>query len=137
MRSKTGNGQARDGNSATAAKQTGKGTATRSHHTNFGGIHHRRDKRYPFREGPLRPEDIAEVEAFESRNGEDSGETEARIPEWSEALMLWLSWNSTYEKLTARMCKPGQDSRKIEALMDEMDQLRSRAIQVSEGLLAQ
>jgi len=51
--------------------------------------------------------------------------------------MLWLSWNSTYEKVTARMCKPGQDSAKLEAMMDEMDQLRKRAIELSEEVLAE
>ena len=55
--------------------------------------------------------------------------------EWNEALMLWLSWNSTYEKVTAKMCKPGQNATKLERLMDEMDQLRSRAIETTERLL--
>ncbi|REJ68157.1 MAG: hypothetical protein DWQ31_08460 [Planctomycetota bacterium] len=54
---------------------------------------------------------------------------------WQEALMLWLSWNRAYERLTAKMCRAGQDQEKLEQLMDEMDQLRVQAIDRSEALL--
>jgi len=101
---------------------------------NFDGIHHRRDKRYPLGAARPRPEEIAEL----SEEILDSPEDEIDSDEikWKEALMLWLSWNSTYEKVTARMCKPGQDQQKLEAMMDEMDRLRRQAIDLSEKLIA-
>ena len=101
----------------------------------FTGIHHRRDKRYPLQSS----RSLADVEAAHhfAANQSDESETVADgvDAEWNEALMLWLSWNSTYEKVTAKMCKPGQNATKLERLMDEMDQLRSRAIATTERLL--
>ena len=97
------------------------------------GIHNRRDKRYPF--APSR-HPVSEAEA--TAPSVDKPETASwdTIPEWKEALMLWLSWNSTYEKVASRMCKEGVDQRKIEAMMDEMDQLRRRAIEMSERMIS-
>jgi hypothetical protein len=62
---------------------------------------------------------------------EDSGRTR-----WAEAVMLWLSWNSTYEKVTQRMYQDNKNPEKLQALMDEMDQLRRRAVVLSEELIA-
>ena len=101
----------------------------------YRGIHQRRDKRYPFRSGRLKPEDLAEARAYEAEQQEE--EAPKPVPQWQEALMLWLSWNSTYEKLTARMCKPGQNQDKLERMMDELDELRSRALQLSEQIISQ
>jgi hypothetical protein len=103
--------------------------------SNFSGIHHRRDKRFPLQSS----HSVADIEAahhFENSQAEASeiGQQGADA-EWNEALMLWLSWNSTYEKVTAKMCKPGQNATKLERMMDEMDQLRSRAIETTERLL--
>ena len=101
---------------------------------NFSGIHHRRDKRYPMQTS----RSLADIEAAHQASGElDEAATdlEAVDAEWNEALMLWLSWNSTYEKVTAKMCKPGQNATKLERMMDEMDQLRSQAIETTERLL--
>ena len=101
----------------------------------FSGIHHRRDKRFPMQSG----RSIADIEAahaYESNEGTDDVDRGEHVDaEWNEALMLWLSWNSTYEKVTAKMCKPGQNASKLERMMDEMDQLRSRAIETTERLL--
>ena len=101
---------------------------------NFSGIHHRRDKRYPMQSS----RSLADIEAAHHASGE-LGEAAADLEqvdaEWNEALMLWLSWNSTYEKVTAKMCKPGQNAVKLERMMDEMDQLRSQAIETTERLL--
>ena len=55
------------------------------------------------------------------------------LPKWSEALMLWLSWNSTYEKLTQQMFKGSERTDRLEAMMDELDQLRTRAVALSDG----
>ncbi|NIL99334.1 MAG: hypothetical protein GTO53_14635 [Planctomycetales bacterium] len=99
------------------------------------GIHNRRDKRIPFRSTRIRPEDVAEARAYEAEHQE--AEVAQQASEWQEALMLWLSWNSTYEKLTAKMCKEGQNQEKLERLMDELDELRSRALQISEQIISQ
>ena len=55
-------------------------------------------------------------------------------PDWNEAIMLWLSWNSTYEKATAKMYKGG-DKEKLRAMVKEMEYLRKQAIELSQGLL--
>ena len=101
---------------------SGRGRRGGAGNNSFSGIHHRRDKRYPLQSG----RSVADV---------DVDVQEKVDAEWNEALMLWLSWNSTYEKVTAKMCKPGQNASKLERMMDEMDQLRSRAIETTERLL--
>jgi len=113
------------------------GSASGSQHVVYSGIHNRRDKRYPFRSGRLRPEDLAEARAYEAEQEQEQEETHTPVPQWQEALMLWLSWNSTYEKLTAKMCKSGQNQEKLERMMDELDELRSRALQLSEQIISQ
>jgi len=95
----------------------------------FGGMHQRRDKRFPLASKvavdlvPLAPKEPAVPLAADP------------MTPWKEALMLWLSWNSTQEKLTSKLCKPGQDQKKIEALLDEADGLRQRALDISEKLI--
>lgn len=84
----------------------------------------------------MTPADIQAAQELESNQqllSEDT--TDEAAAAWNEALMLWLSWNSTYEKVTAKMCKSGQDATKLERLMDEMDQLRTQAIKTTEQLL--
>ena len=99
------------------------------------GIHNRRDKRFPMaKTGTSVEEPVALADGENPEHRVDpahSPETSA----WQEAVMLWLSWNSTYEKLTAKMCRAGTDQAKLEALMDEMDQLRTQAITLSEELI--
>ena len=76
---------------------------------NFSGIHHRRDKRYPMQSS----RSLVDIEAAHHASGEldeAAADLEQVDAEWNEALMLWLSWNSTYEKVTAKMCKPGQNA---------------------------
>jgi len=53
----------------------------------------------------------------------------------AEALHLWLRWNSAYEHITEDMFRAGQDQRKLESLMDQMDQLRQQAIDLSRSVL--
>jgi hypothetical protein len=96
-------------------------------------MHLRRDKRFPFANRsrfdsappPVAPPPVSQPVEI---NG---------LKAWQEAVMLWLSWNSTNDKLTEKMCKPGCDQQKLEALMDEMDKLRQRAIDLSEQLVRQ
>jgi hypothetical protein len=95
----------------------------------YGGIHLRRDKRYPLANRGAPPMPQPEAAPKPAPLSADP------LTQWKEAVMLWLSWHSTQEKLTAKMCKPGQDQNKIEALLDEADKLRKRAIELSEDLI--
>ena len=100
------------------------------------GIHNRRDKRF-FCEKP-RPalEDAMEMSA--QTTATDDGHKASTVPgdrpDWNEAIMLWLSWNSTYEKATAKMYKGG-NKEKLRAMVNEMECLRKQAIELSQGLL--
>jgi hypothetical protein len=129
MRSTSGKRGGRRGDSSNGANHSNQTKAT------FSGIHHRRDKRYPLQSSNLDPAQIQAAQEYVSEQQDLIQAEGASDAEWNEALMLWLSWNSTYEKVTAKMCKQGQDSGKLERLMDEMDQLRSRAIETTERLL--
>ena len=97
------------------------------------GIHNRRDKRF-FCDKP-RPTLEDAVHQSQSQESEESPATDGGRSAWNEAIMLWLSWNRTYEKATARMYKDG-NKKKLRAMFDEMEFLRKQAIEVSQGLLS-
>ncbi len=104
----------------------------------FTGIHQRRNKRIPLVNPRISPTDVLEENALCSDSAcRDGAGPAAKIDDkqqWSEAVMLWLSWNRTYEKATARMCKANSD-KKLEAMFKEMELLRTQAIELSQGLL--
>jgi len=56
---------------------------------------------------------------------------------WQKALRLWLNWNTTYDQVTARMFQPGHDRQQTEDLMDRLDELRRRAVDLSEHVIRQ
>ena len=59
------------------------------------------------------------------------------IPQaWKEALELWLRWNHCYEHVTAEAFAASGDQRRLEDLMDEMDQVRRQALALTARLLA-
>ena len=95
------------------------------------GIHNRRDKRF-FCDKP-RP--TLEDAVHQSQGSDESPATDGGRSAWNEAIMLWLSWNRTYEKATACMYKDG-NKKKLRAMFDEMEFLRKQAIEVSQGLLS-
>ena len=97
------------------------------------GIHNRRDKRF-FCDKP-RPTLEDAVHQSQSQESEESPATDGGRSAWNEAIMLWLRWNRTYEKATARMYKDG-NKKKLRAMFDEMEFLRKQAIEVSQGLLS-
>ena len=97
------------------------------------GIHNRRDKRF-FCDKP-RPTLEDAVHQSQSQESEESPATDGGRSAWNEAIMLWLSWNRTYEKATACMYKDG-NKKKLRAMFDEMEFLRKQAIEVSQGLLS-
>lgn len=101
--------------------------------SDFSGMHQRRNKRVPLVNSRISPMDVLEQNALSG----DSDCPEAKNDDkqqWSEAVMLWLSWNQTYEKATARMCK-ANSKKKLEAMFKEMELLRRQAIELSQGLL--
>ena len=125
------------------SRHTSRGRSRRAGNSpRVSGIHNRRDKRF-FCEKP-RPalEDAVEMSAeaaeataatakeAEHQASSPSGDR----PDWNEAIMLWLSWNSTYEKATAKMYKGG-NKEKLRAMVNEMEFLRKQAIELSQGLL--
>jgi hypothetical protein len=56
-------------------------------------------------------------------------------PRWREAVGLWLRWNEAYEHVTGQMYQQGSQLNELEALMDQMDALRRRAVELSHQLL--
>src|SRR5580704_11748635 len=60
----------------------------------------------------------------------------AEQQEWKEALELWLRWNECYMHFSAEAFAAGSDPRRLEDLMDQMDQLLQKAVGISRRLLA-
>lgn len=69
-----------------------------------------------------------------SQSIDDNELTEAQL-RWREALVCWLRWNEAYENVTAIMYDKRQNPEQLEQLMDQMDALRRRAVELSEQLL--
>ena len=65
----------------------------------------------------------------------NDAETSSSTPAWRSVLELWLRWNQTYESVTESMYQAGLDQRKLEQTMDQMDQLRFQAIELSRQLV--
>ena len=113
------------------SRQSSHGRSRRaSNSPRVSGIHNRRDNRF-FCEKP-RP--VLEDALEQSDQPEQTPAPTGGRPEWNEAIMLWLSWNSTYEKATAKMYKDG-NKEKLRAMFSEMEFLRKQAIELSQGLL--
>jgi hypothetical protein len=102
------------------------------------GIHNRRDKRF-FCDKPRPTLEDAVHQSQVSDVSDESPATDGGRSAWNEAIMLWLSWNRTYEKATACMYQDGNkdgNKKKLRAMFDEMEFLRKQAIEVSQGLLS-
>lgn len=54
---------------------------------------------------------------------------------WQEALRRWLQWNEAYERLTERMFQVKEDRMCLEALADQLDDLRQQALAASRAAL--
>ena len=57
--------------------------------------------------------------------------SESSADRLEQALRLWLRWNDAYEHLTAEMFKVAHDQPRVEALAEEIDRRRQRAIAAS------
>jgi len=118
-------------NKSQRSRQSSRGRKNRTGNSpRISGIHNRRDKRF-FCDKP-RPtvDDVVEQAGAPEQAPVSTGGRSG----WNEAIMLWLSWNSTYEKATARMYKDG-NKKKLQAMLSEMEFLRKQAIELSQGLL--
>jgi hypothetical protein len=74
------------------------------------------------------------AEKFDSVSVDHAAESEEDA-RYNRAISMWLKWSAAYEEVSGRMFKEGEDTAKLEALLDEMDQLRLEAVELSEGLL--
>ena len=54
---------------------------------------------------------------------------------WNRVIEMWLQWSSAYEQLSGKLFEDGENAQNLEALLDEVDQLRLEAVELSEGLL--
>jgi len=52
-----------------------------------------------------------------------------------DAIRSWLAWNAAYEELTARMFQVAHDPARVEALAEEVDRMRRRAVAASRTLV--
>jgi hypothetical protein len=57
-------------------------------------------------------------------------------PTWRDALQLWLSWNAAHTELTSCMFEVQHNSAMLEDLLDQVEQLRLKAVKLSEQLIA-
>ncbi len=65
---------------------------------------------------------------------DDPNANRATAP-WREALELWLRWNSMYERVTEVAYDGRENQQHLEDLMDQMDQIRLRAVDLSADLI--
>lgn len=59
---------------------------------------------------------------------------------WREALELWLRWSEEHERITAALFRARHDPERLESLserIDQIDQLRWRAAELSQAILEQ
>ena len=122
--------------SATKSIQRTKTARYSKPNRSFGGpgLHNRRDKRFPnFKQRIAADSD--ESASDDADVGDQEMLSTAEATSWREAVMLWLSWNQTHERLVAKMCRSDQCPEKIAAMQDEMEALREQAIDLSEELI--
>ena len=78
----------------------------------------------------------ADTRSWTSSEDSADGQTHPRqLDAWREAVGLWLNWNLAYEQVTERLFALGQDQGKLEEVMDQMDQVRLRAVRLSQQLV--
>jgi hypothetical protein len=58
---------------------------------------------------------------------------------WKQAVLLWMEWHQSQERLTAAMFRSRHDTAQQSELMqqmDQLDQLRWRAVELSQEMLS-
>ena len=76
-------------------------------------------------------DDAGRLEPIDAEDASGTNETAS----WNRVIGMWLQWSSAYEQVSGRLFEDGENAQKLEALLDEMDQLRLEAVELSEGLL--
>ena len=56
--------------------------------------------------------------------------------EYRAALELWLQWNEAHERLCADLFRAGRDPKVLQDMMDQLDTIRQRAVELSRKLLS-
>ena len=102
-------------------------------HANILGAQDREAAYYPANldSGPAPRDDEGLMRWVGGNNAPDEEGTTAL----SRVIGMWLQWSSAYEEVSGRMFQEGEDTQKLEAMLDEMDQLRLEAVELSEDLL--
>ena len=54
---------------------------------------------------------------------------------WRDALGLWLQWNQAHEQITRALFDNGKPDQQLEDVMDHLDRMRKKAVELSEGLI--
>ena len=70
-----------------------------------------------------------------SRESRDQSRADQLNALWREALTMWLCWSEGHEQLTSQMFEAREDSRQLADLLDQMEQLRWRAMEMTRELL--
>ena len=70
-----------------------------------------------------------------SRTRPQGGTCRHAVERMQDAIRSWLAWNAAYEELTARMFQAAHDPARIEALAEEVDRMRRRAVAASRTLV--
>lgn len=81
---------------------------------------------------PPFPSSPPDATSFEAGFGVPSVE---RDELWREAIGLWLAWNRGHEQVTAALFLSRHDPEKMTDWLDQLEQLRWRAIELSESLM--
>ena len=101
--------------------------------TNILGVENHETHRFPGASATkVRDSDyIGKLEATDAEDDLNADENAS----WNRVIGMWLQWSSAYEEVSGKLFEDGEDAHKLEALLDEMDQLRLEAVELSEGLL--
>ena len=61
--------------------------------------------------------------------------TEPRQAKAEEALAMWLRWNSVYEQVTAAMFEQRSNLQQLHEMLDLADDVRRKAVRLTQELL--
>ena len=100
---------------------------------NVLGVEDHKPHRFPGNPG-TNVEERDFVGKLEAGDASDTPNAEENAS-WNRVIGMWLQWSTAYEEVAGRLFEEGEDAEKLETLLDEMDQLRLEAIELSEGLI--
>ena len=106
---------------------------------NILGVEDHQARRFPGNPGSSVEEGdfVGKLEAVDAGHADDADDALAadETASWNRVIGMWLQWSTAYEEVAGKLFEEGEDTEKLEALLDEMDQLRLDAVELSEGLL--